>query len=86
MNKLPAKYAPLAFSFFMALSMSVLMSGMITAVNTGLSQGFSGRWLHAWVIAFPIAFFVAFSSRPLVQKLVSLTVQSSGAAPTSPAK
>jgi uncharacterized membrane protein required for colicin V production len=87
MNKLPTKYTPVATSFWMACTLSLLMSGVITFINTGLAQGFISRWMHAWVIAFPVAFFVAYTLRPVVLKLVSLTVQSpTAAAPSSPAK
>ena len=78
MNKIPAKYTPIVFGFWMAFFMSLLMSGMITSLNTGFGDmggvGFISRWARAWVIAFPVAFLVAVGSRPIVMKMVSLCV------------
>lgn len=75
MKKLPKKFTPIVFAFFMSFFMSTFMSGVITLINTGFNAGFFARWGHAWILALPAAFFVALVARPLVVKMVALTVE-----------
>ena len=70
----PKKYAPQAFSFFMALLMSCIMSLMISLFNLGLVEGIALVWLRAWVPAFAIAFPTILLITPLVRKLASLVL------------
>lgn len=76
LKKLPRRYTPLVFSFFMALIMAALMCTAIVALSTGIGAGFWGRMLHAYMVAMPVAFFCVLLVRPLVMKLVALTVES----------
>lgn len=71
---IPPKYAPLVFSFFMALLMSGLMSMVITIYNIGLVDGLAGIWLRAWVFAFIVAFPSIVVVTPLVRRLTGLVL------------
>jgi Protein of unknown function (DUF2798) len=75
MKKLPKKFTPLVVAFFMSFFMSAFMSGVITLINTGFNDGYFLRWGQAWILALPAAFFVAYAARPLVMKMVALTVE-----------
>ena len=72
--KLSAKYTPQVFAFFMAAIMALLMSGVIVAANSGLAAGYIFRVLNAYKLAMPVAFICVLLVRPLVMKLVALTV------------
>ncbi|MDO6965547.1 DUF2798 domain-containing protein [Rhizobium alvei] len=72
---IPARFTPIVFSFYMALLMSLFMCFVIVAINSGLSGDYLARVLHTWQIAMPTAFFVVLTVRPLVMKLVALTVR-----------
>jgi len=71
---IPKKYAPQAFSFFMALLMSCVMSLMISLINLGLVDGLALLWLRAWALAFVIAFPCILLVTPLVRKLAALVL------------
>ncbi|PXW99352.1 uncharacterized protein DUF2798 [Sphaerotilus hippei] len=80
-RKLPARYTPVVFSFFMAAIMAFVMSGVLVGVNTGIGPGFPGRVLHAYALTMPVAFGAVMAVRPLVLLLVSWTVAPPGAQP-----
>lgn len=73
--KLPARAMPVAFAFFMSGIMAMLMSLVITAANRGLSDGYLQAVLSAYSLAMPVAFCCVMLVRPVVIKLVSLTVR-----------
>jgi len=73
--KLPARAMPVAFAFFMSGIMAMLMSLVITAANRGLSEGYLQAVLSAYSLAMPVAFVCVMLVRPIVLKLVSLTVR-----------
>lgn len=73
--KLPARAMPVAFAFFMSGIMAMLMSLVITAANRGLGQGYLQAVLSAYSLAMPVAFVCVMLVRPIVLKLVSLTVR-----------
>ena len=72
--KLPARYTPVAFAFFMSAIMAFLMCLVIVAANTGFGNGYFGRVLHAYRLAMPVAFVCVMLVRPVVLRLVTLTV------------
>ena len=58
----------------MAAIVAFLMCMTIVAVQTGFDSGY---WLHVantYVLAMPVAFFCVLIVRPLVVRLVALTV------------
>lgn len=73
-RKLPARFLPVAFSFYMAAIMAFLMCLLITATNTGFTPDYLALVWRAYQIAMPCAFVCVLAVRPLVLKLVKLTV------------
>ncbi len=73
-RKLPARFAPIAFSFYMSAMVALMMSAVLTAVNTGGGEGFLRRVAGAYLVAWPAAFVCVMAVRPLVLRLVQLTV------------
>ena len=74
MVRIPARYTPIVFAFFMAGIMALLMCFVIVGANSGLSAGYLMRVLHAYALAMPVALICVLIVRPVVMKLVSLTV------------
>lgn len=72
--KLHKRYTPYVFAFYMAGIMAFLMSCTIVAANSGLGSGFVQRVLSAYALAMPVAFCCVVLVRPLVLKLVAITV------------
>ncbi len=72
--KLHSRTTPFVFAFFMAAIMAMLMSLVITAANGGVDMGYPARVLSAYCLAMPVAFCCVLVVRPLVVRLVALTV------------
>lgn len=72
--KIPARYTPLAFAFYMAGIMALLMSFVIVAINGGIGHHYIANVFHAYSMAMPVAFCCVLMVRPVVVKLVALTV------------
>ncbi|STZ64003.1 Protein of uncharacterised function (DUF2798) [Moraxella lacunata] len=70
-----AKFTPFIFAFYMSGIMAFLMSLVLVAVNTGFGGNYMVRVFRAYVISFPIAFCCVTAVRPLVMKLVDLTIK-----------
>lgn len=73
-RKLPTKFTPFVFAFYMSLIMAFLMSLIIVAANSGIADHYIKQVLHAYRIAMPSAFVCILLVRPLVMRLVKLTV------------
>lgn len=73
--KMPKRFMPLAFAFYMAGIMALLMSAVIVAASTGVANGYLGRVLRAYALAMPVAFVCALCVRPVAQRLTAATVQ-----------
>ncbi len=58
----------------MATIMAFLMSLVITAANAGIDNNYLSNALHAYKLAMPVAFLCILVVRPIVIKLVTLTV------------
>lgn len=74
--KLPRRATPVVFAFYMAAIMAFLMCAVITLANAGLAPDLGRRILHAYAVAMPVAFVCVLAVRPLVLRLVALTVRS----------
>ncbi|WP_353615748.1 DUF2798 domain-containing protein [Methylobacillus flagellatus] len=74
--KVPARFMPVMFAFYMSAIMAVLMSSVIVAINTGVGAGYFKQVAHAYSMAMPVAFLCVMGVRPLVMRLVALTVAS----------
>lgn len=75
--KLPKRFTPVMFAFYMSAMMALLMCIVIVAINTGISGNYLYRVLKAYALAMPIAFLVLQVVRPVVSKLVEATVSPS---------
>ena len=73
--KLTARATPYVFAFYMSTIMAFLMSLVITAANSGIESDYLSNVLHAYQLAMPVAFLCILVVRPIVMRLVSLTVQ-----------
>ncbi|MGP1716094.1 MAG: DUF2798 domain-containing protein [Methylophilus sp.] len=73
-RRIPKKFTPYVFAFFMAGIMAFLMSMVIVAANSGVHSGYLLRVVHAYALAMPVAFFCVLIVRPLVMYLVSAVV------------
>jgi hypothetical protein len=58
----------------MATIMAFLMSLVITAANSGIDNDYLSNVLHAYKLAMPVAFLCILVVRPIVIKLVAMTV------------
>lgn len=65
-SRLPTRFAPVVFSFFMASLVGFTMSLALTAWNTGGVGAFLLRALQAYAVAWPVAFFSVMLMRPVV--------------------
>lgn len=74
LRKIPKKFTPYVFAFFMAGIMAFLMSMVIVAANSGIQTGYVLHVLHAYALAMPIAFCCVLVVRPIVMHLVSRLV------------
>lgn len=63
---IPARFAHIAFAFYMAGIMAFLMSIILVWINTGWDDGFFDRVLHSYVISMPFAGCCVIMVRPLV--------------------
>lgn len=74
-KKLPAKFTPFVFAFYMSAIMAFLMSLIIVAANSGIADHYLAQVIHAYSIAMPSAFFCILLVRPLVMQLMKHTVK-----------
>lgn len=74
-RKIPKKFTPYVFAFFMAGIMAFLMSMMIVAANSGVQAGYILQVLHAYSLAMPVAFCCVLIVRPIVMHLVAKLVE-----------
>lgn len=72
---LPRRLTPVVFAFYMASIMAFLMTLVITLINEGMGPEFMHRVLRAYVLAMPVAFVCVLIVRPLVVRLVALTIE-----------
>jgi hypothetical protein len=73
--KLPKRAASVVSAFYMATIMAFLMCVVITLFNGGSGDGLWRRVLRSYALAAPTAFVSVLVVRPLVAKLVTLTVR-----------
>lgn len=73
--RLPVRYTPLLFAFYMSGIMALLMTLLITALNRGFSTDYLRQVWQAYQVAMPCAFTAILLVRPLVMRLVKYSVQ-----------
>ena len=77
-KKLHPRYTPIVFSFYMAGIMALLMCSTIVALNNGIGPDYWTLILKAYAAAMPVAFVCVLLVRPLVMRLVAMTVDIHG--------
>ncbi|MBF8748530.1 DUF2798 domain-containing protein [Pseudomonas putida] len=65
---------PYVFAFYMSSIMALLMCFVITAANAGVNPDYLSNVLKAYQLAMPVAFVCVLMVRPIVMRLVALTV------------
>lgn len=73
--KLPQRFMPVVFAFYMAGIMAFLMCAVIVGAGTGLANGYLGRVLGAYALAMPVAFVCVLIVRPVVLRLTMATLR-----------
>ncbi|MFV3406696.1 MULTISPECIES: DUF2798 domain-containing protein [Pseudomonas] len=73
-RKLRPGATPYVFAFYMSAIMALLMSFVITAANAGIDPQYLSNVLKAYQLAMPVAFVCVLIVRPVVIRLVALTV------------
>lgn len=73
-RKLRPGAMPYVFALYMSSIMALLMCFVITAANAGMTADYLNDVLEAYQLAMPVAFFCVLIVRPLVIRLVALTV------------
>ncbi|WP_079226893.1 DUF2798 domain-containing protein [Pseudomonas putida] len=73
-RKLRPSATPYVFAFYMSSIMALLMCFVITAANAGVNPEYLGNVLKAYQLAMPVAFVCVLMVRPVVLKLVAITV------------
>jgi hypothetical protein len=73
--KLPNRFSSIAFALYMATIIAFVMCVVLTAINTGIEGHFLARVLKAYLVAMPVAFTCVVFVRPLVVRLVAMTIE-----------
>ena len=73
-RKLHPAATPYVFAFFMSSIMALLMCFVITAANAGVTAQYLSNVLKAYQLAMPVAFVCVLMVRPVVVRLVAITV------------
>ncbi len=73
-RKLPARFTPVVFAFYMSGIMAMLICLVVTAANNGIHVDYLERVMAAYKLAMPVAFVAVMIVRPIVMRLVNLTV------------
>jgi len=74
-TRLPVRSAPYIFALYMATIMAFLMSLVITFAEFGMGPHYMANVMNAYQVAMPAAFLCILVVRPVVIRLVGLTVQ-----------
>lgn len=72
--RLPKHASPYVFALYMATIMAFLMSLAITLAEFGAGPHYMENVMNAYQVAMPAAFFCILVVRPVVSRLVGLTV------------
>lgn len=74
-RKLHPRFTSIVFAFYMSAVMAFLMTLIITAVNAGISEHYFNQVWQAYRVAMPSAFLCILMVRPIVSRMVHLTVR-----------
>ncbi|KPK03937.1 MAG: hypothetical protein AMJ64_14705 [Betaproteobacteria bacterium SG8_39] len=73
--RLPKKFFPVVFAFFLTIIMVFVVTGVGTAVNIGFPPNFFALWMKAWGIAWLAAFPTAVFVAPLARRLTEAVLR-----------
>jgi hypothetical protein len=73
--RVPARFTPFVFAFYMSSIMAMLMCLAIVGAGTGVHDGYAMRVWQAYKLAMPVAFVCVLIVRPVVVRLVLLSVR-----------
>ncbi|MEX5489918.1 DUF2798 domain-containing protein [Pseudomonas fulva] len=73
-RRLHVNATPYVFAFYMSAIMALLVCFVITAANAGIDQDYMSNVLKAYRLAMPVAFVCVLIVRPIVGRLVAMTV------------
>ncbi|MND86347.1 hypothetical protein D3C80_783080 [compost metagenome] len=73
-RKLHPGATPYVFALYMSSIMALLMCFVITAANAGVTSEYLSNVLKAYQLAMPVAFVCVLMVRPVVVRLVAITV------------
>lgn len=73
-TRLPKRTSPYIFALYMATIMAFLMSLVITLAEFGMGPHYMESVMNAYKVAMPAAFVCILVVRPVVIRLVGLTV------------
>lgn len=76
--RLPKSLGPYVFALYMATIMAFLMCLIITWAEFGFGGDYLAKVMNAYRIAMPAAFLCILVVRPLVGRLVALSVRMEG--------
>ena len=74
-RRLPKGVTPYVFALYMSTIMALLMCLVITLAEFGFDGDYFRNVMNAYQVAMPAAFVCVLLVRPLVARLVALTVQ-----------
>ena len=72
---IPARFAPLTFSFFLSGMMSFIITGVATLRAIGLSADIFHLWITAWPISWLIAFPAVTIVAPVARRLSAMVTR-----------
>ncbi|SMF12840.1 MULTISPECIES: DUF2798 domain-containing protein [unclassified Pseudomonas] len=73
-RKLRPSATPYVFALYMSSIMALLMCFVITAANAGVNPQYLSNVMKAYQLAMPVAFLCVLMVRPVVLRLVAITV------------
>lgn len=74
--KIPKRFMPLVFAFYMSSIVALLVSFALVAVSSGFAEGYILHVLNVYKFAMPVAFAAALSLRTTIMRLTAATLQS----------
>ena len=72
---IPARFAPLTFSFFLSGMMSFIITGVATFRAIGPSPDIFHLWITAWPISWMIAFPAVTIVAPVARRLSAMVTR-----------
>lgn len=68
--RIPARFAPIAFSILLSAIMVCIVSAFVLLTTQGLHSGLAMQWLKSCATTWPVAFPTVAIVAPLVRRIV----------------